>query len=398
MDPSTIIKGSLASIAPFLFPLSLGAAITGALSPIPWSPLSSTYSALPLPNFAPLSWSYSAWLIFILILVIIVFAPTRMFTGPLRFAYLEYASRLISLLVPLLGTAISTFKSIPMLALSALFFLPIAPILFFLFFLFLPTLPLAWQFIDYHYRRRLEGVTASASTINSGLDLAIARALRSAALARTYEKQAFDTVSTTRRTASLTLTLHSTDFFDTAASAWASMGPTALRIEDVVAASREVVDMAENLRQLNDRRVEQVTGILVERANNANAAAVKTGLLARQAQESVASSEDARDKAQEARDDVQNVADKVRTLGAKMAETVKGVEAKVVTIEDEVGKARAILKRAVSVAVEGEIATAEELVKNALDSLGGLVQEQVNNLSSVADEARGVWVELAVNL
>ncbi|KAF8342536.1 hypothetical protein F5887DRAFT_1076139 [Amanita rubescens] len=71
-----------------------------------------------------------------------------------------------------------------------------------------------------------------------------------------------------------------------------------------------------------------------------------------------------------------------------MAETVNSVEAKVVTIEDEVGKARALLKRAVSIAVEGEIATAEELVKNALDSLGGLVQEQVNDLSSVADEAR----------
>lgn len=294
----------------------------------------------------------------------------------------------MSLMMPLL----TTIKSVPTLALSAFFFLPIAPILLFSFFFLLPALPLAWQYIDYHYHRRLEAVTASASTIASGLDFAIACTLRSAALAHTYEKQAFDIVSTSRRTASLTLTLHNTDFFDIAASAWASLGPTTQRIEDVVAASNEVVDLAKNL-QHSDRRAEA----LLERANNAHAAAANTGRLARLAQESVASSENAKIMTREARDDMQNAANEIRMLGAKMADTVKGIETKVAAIEDEVGKARALLKRAVTVAVEGEIATAEELIKNALDSLENLVQKQVNELCSVADEARGIWVELAVD-
>jgi hypothetical protein len=183
-------------LTPFLIPLSLGAALT---------PLS------------PLSWSYSTWLLFIVPLVITVFAPTRTFSRPLRYGHLEYTSHVMSLLVPLFGKLTETFKSLPTLALPALFLLPIVPVL--CFFL-LPALPVAWHYIAYHYRHHLEEVSASVSKTTVALDLTLARARWAVTLTHTYEKEALDTASTTRRTAMLTLKLHHTNFFDTAVLAW----------------------------------------------------------------------------------------------------------------------------------------------------------------------------------
>lgn len=193
-DPSAITPqeaiASLTNIAPFLWPfvlLSLGVALT---------PVS------------PISWSYSTWLLFIIPLIITVFAPIRTFSGPLRYAYLEYATKISSLTVSLLSTVVTNFHSIPALALPALFFLPVLPIFFFIFF---PALPVIWHFIAYHYRRRLNAITASVAKTNASLDLYMARAIQSMALAHTYEKQALYTVST-RSTPLLALTRHSTDF------------------------------------------------------------------------------------------------------------------------------------------------------------------------------------------
>ena len=180
-----------ADIAPFLWPfvlLSLGVALT---------PVS------------PISWSYSTWLLFIIPLIITVFAPIRTFSGPLRFAYLEYASKIASLAVSLLKAVVVNFQSIPTLALPALFFLPVLPLLFFIFF---PALPVAWHYIAYHYRRRLEAVTTSVAETNTSLDLGIARARQAIALAHSYEQQALYTVSTTGAIPLLALPQHSTDF------------------------------------------------------------------------------------------------------------------------------------------------------------------------------------------
>ena len=66
------------------------------------------------------------------------------------------------------------------------------------------------------FRLRLNKVTASASTTTASLNLAVTR--RAATLAQTYETQALAFVSTTRRSASQTLSLHDADFFDTSQS------------------------------------------------------------------------------------------------------------------------------------------------------------------------------------
>jgi len=178
-------------IAPFLWPfilLSLGVALT---------PVS------------PISWSYSTWLLYIVPLIITIFAPVRRFSGPLRFAYLEYASKIASWTVSLLKIVIGNFKSIPTLALPALFLLPVIPILFFVLF---PALPIIWHYIAYHYRCRLNALTTSADKTMASLDLAISRAKEAVALAHTYEKQALYSICTTRGAPLLEVSRHSTDF------------------------------------------------------------------------------------------------------------------------------------------------------------------------------------------
>ncbi|KAG6843691.1 hypothetical protein H0H87_001569 [Tephrocybe sp. NHM501043] len=195
MDPNLITPqqavASLTNIAPFLWPfvlLSLGVALT---------PVS------------PISWSYSTWLLSIIPLIITVFAPIRTFSGPLRYAYLEYGTKIASLAVSLLKAVVLNFQSIPTLALPALFFLPVLPILFFVVF---PAIPIIWHFIAYHYRRRLKVITTSVDKTTSSLDLAIARARQAVVLAHTYEKQALCTLNSTRSAPLLSIPRHSIDF------------------------------------------------------------------------------------------------------------------------------------------------------------------------------------------
>lgn len=326
-----------------------------------------------------------------------VFAPTRTFSGPLRFAYLEYASHLISFLGPVVTTVLGTLQSLPTLAVPALFFIPMLPVLCFFS---LPALPLAWHYIAFHYRHRLNAVQTSASKTTALLDLAVVHARRATAFAHVYEKKALDTVSTTRRTASLTLMLHCTDFFDTSVSAWAAMGHTTACVEDLVTASSEVVRLANNLQHLDsggdDDESEGGPEILLEQANNATSGASETLRLARQAQESVKRSQEAKIQAQKAREEVQSEAERVRVLGAELARKVVGMEAEVANIEREVEGARAVLEQAVMVAIGGEMSAAEGLVANAERSLATAIQ-QADGLSSVADEARRGWVEIAVD-
>lgn len=366
-------------IAPFLWPFVL-LSLSVALTPI-----------------SPLSWSYSTWLLFIIPLVLTVFAPTRTFSGPLRYAYLEYASKVTAFLLALLGNLFAIFQSLPTVALPALFFLPMLPLLLFIFF---PALPLAWHYIAYHYRRRLETVTASASRTTTRLELAVARARRATALVHTYEKEALGIVSTTRRTASITLALHSTDFFDTSVSAWSALGHTTARIEDIATATSDVVKSSNDLRQCESPDDEIRPGVLAEilfdRANIAVAAVSEAERLARQAQESVSRSKNAISQAQEARQKVHSEAERMRTLGVKLADTVMGVETKVVIVEDEAEEARALLEKVIAVAVEGEMVAAEALAVDAANSLESVVR-QAGELCSVAEVARQIWVELSVH-
>ncbi|KAG6819743.1 hypothetical protein H0H93_009090 [Arthromyces matolae] len=195
MDPNLITAEqavkSLTNIAPFLWPfvlLSLGVALT---------PVS------------PISWSYSTWLLFIIPLTLTVFAPVRAFSGPLRYGYLEYASKIGSLVVTLLKAVVVHFHAIPTLALPALFFLPVLPILFFVVF---PAIPVIWHYVTYHYHRRLKAVTTSMDKTNASLDLAMVRAKQGLSLALTFEKQALYTVSAARCTPLLAFSRYSTDF------------------------------------------------------------------------------------------------------------------------------------------------------------------------------------------
>lgn len=385
------INDFIKGISPFFWPLfslvwpffSLGSAFT---------PLST------------LSWGYSTWLLFIIPvvtipLVITVFAPTRTFSGPLRYGYLQHASYLTSLLSTLFGTFITTLKSLPTLALPLFFFLPVLPMLFFVF---LSTLPVALHYVAFHYRRRLKEITTSASGLTARLEVALVRARRAAILAHTYEGKALDITSTTCRTASHTLNLHSTNFFDAALSAWAAVAHTTGHAEGVFTAARDVVQVANNVRQSQFPRDEVRPPILAEilfkNATDAEAAASHAKQLAHQARESVVWSEKAQSQAERARQQVQTEAENIRTMGLKLANTVANVETQIAAIENEAEKVRATLEQAVSVAVEGDMDAAEELVADAESSFGSAVQRPVDQLCLVVGEARRAWVDVSVKM
>ena len=88
---------------------------------------------------------------------------------------------------------------------------------------------------------------------------------------------------------------------------------------------------------------------------------------------------------------------RVLELGTRLASVVKDVEIRVSKIEHEVEMARAVVEQAITVAVEGEMVAADKLVANAKGSLEGAIQHQVDKLCSIVDEARRVWIELAVD-
>jgi hypothetical protein len=318
------------------------------------------------------------------------------FSGPFRFAYLQHGSYLTSLFVTWFGTFTSTLESAPTLAIPVLFFLPVLPMLFFII---LPALPVAWHYVAYHYRTRLKAITTSASETTARLEVALVRARRAAALAHTYEEKALDITSTTRRTASHTLLLHSTKFFDTAVSAWAAVGHTTEHAKRVAAASREVVPAAGNVRHSelygDGNRTQRLAEILYKQATEANVAASNAEQLAVQARESVVWSENAKNQAEQARQKVQAEAENIKRMGVNLANAVANVERQVAIIEDEAEKVRAALGRAVEVAIEGDMDAADASMAQAQISYERSVQKKVDDLCSSAGEARRAWVELS---
>ncbi|KAG6912318.1 hypothetical protein DXG01_015418, partial [Tephrocybe rancida] len=165
--------------------------------------------------------------------------------------------------------------------------------------------------------------------------------------------------------------LHSTDFFNTSVSAWAAMGHTTACVEELVTATSDVARLANNLQNLDaggdddDDDAEGGAEVLLERAVNATAAAAETLRLARQAQESVKRSQEAKSQAEHTRQEVRNEAERVRALIAKLASKVTTVEAQVAGIEKEAEGALEVLKQAMTVGIGGEMAAAEALVINA---------------------------------
>ena len=426
---------------------------------------------MALTPISPLLWNYSTWLLFIIPLVITVFAPIRIFSGPLRYAYLEYASKVSAFLVSLLGFLAITFQSLPSLALPAVFLLPMLPILFFVLF---PALPLAWHYIAYHYRRRLKAVTTSTSKTTAELDLIIARAQRAFALAHTHEKQALYTVSATRRAASLTFPRLSTDFIDMSVSAGEGQQPVhreaelvrtlgANLAEKVIASETKMTSVEKQAVELHTL-LERAVAVAVEgemAKGDALAADAATFLesVVKQVDELCSAAEETRHlwidyrrrlntvttsasrttakldlniaRAQQALalahthekqalytvsatrraasltfprlstdfinmsvsgEGQQPEAQLAGTLGFNLSEKVIESETKMTSVETQVAELRALLERAVVVAVEGDMDEGEALEARATTSLGS-VDQQVEELCSAAEETRSAWIE-----
>ena len=440
-----------ADIAPFLWPFVL-LALGVALTPV-----------------SPISWSYSTWLLYIIPLIITIFAPIRRFSGPLRFAYLEYATKIASWTVSLLKVVLVNFKSIPTLALPALFLLPVFPILFFILF---PALPIVWHYIAYHYRQRLNALTTSADKTIASLDLSISRAREAVTLAHTYEKQALHTVSTTR----VEISRHSTDFGtpNNSEGRWrllsrpgtlgAELAGKVLDTEKQMAviedASQEVralseqmvaiategdmvageklaestaVALKELLKRVNELRstADQARGIWVEfhrRLNNVTSSASTTtsrldSVITRarradtlahtyekQALEFISTTRrtafqtlalydadffESTVQVNLARQTISNEAERVRTIGNNLKEIMLVVDANIGNVECEAENIRALLEEAVAAAVDGDVGKGEKLTSDAKNSLQA-VMDSLEELSSTSDDVHEAWIELSV--
>ena len=353
-----------ADIAPFLWPfvlLSLGVALT---------PVS------------PISWSYSTWLLFIIPLIITVFAPIRTFSGPLRFAYLEYSPKIASLAVSFLKIVVSSFHSIPTLALPALFFLPVIPILFFVFF---PALPVVWHYIAYNYRRRLEAVTTSVAESNVSLDLGIARARQAMALAHTYEKQVLYTVSTTGTIPLLALSQHSTDFatseFNKSEGHWqliqtpgtlgADLAGIILDTEKQMAA---IEDASQEVRALSEKAVAVSTeGDMVEGEKVAENAAKSLKTVLKQV------------------DELRSKADQTRSIWVEFRHRLKAVSASVAETTASLDLAIASARQAMTLAHSYEKEALYTVSTTGSTPLLALSRHSTDFATPVFNRSEGYW-------
>jgi len=406
-------------IVPFLWPfvlLSVGVALT---------PVS------------PISWSYSTWLLFIIPLIITIFAPIRTFSGPLRFAYVEYASKIASLAVSLLKAVIVNFQAIPTLALPAFFLLPMLPILFFVFF---PALPVIWHFIAYRYRLRLKAVVTSVTETNASLDLVIARASQALSNAHIYEKQA---VATTQVIPKVTLSRHSTDFSTPVFEGhWrltqipGTLGADlARKVLDTEKQMAVIEDASQGVRALSERAVAVATeGDMVVGEELAGSAAQSMESIVKQVDGLLSTADQARSSWIEFRHSLSQVttftsktindldlavtqarraatlahsyefvsqtqlsAQSSGTLGAELARKVLDTERQMAAIEDASQGVRALSGRAIAAASEGNTVVGEQLAKSIAQSMEEVVK-QVNELLSTADQARRSWVEFRSRL
>lgn len=355
--------------------------------------------SFPLSRQLPLplqTWFYL--LIFALVSITGFLAPTSRFRGPLRFAYLEYGPTLLQVY-----TLVSRwwFRAVLLLyitpfILSSAFLTPyiLAPALsLFLFSLAAST----YVHIHRKYTTEVSKVVARAASTISEASIVASHAHVHGSAARGSEKQLQQVLATARRDATQAKSVRVTDFFDTAAAAWASMQRVVEEGRRAKNCADDVLDRAVQLEDLEPpddedddggRRTQTEERVRLLK-DEAESAVKETGdLVARlqAAQAVVESSKRAGDQDTSGREKVLADARETATAARSAREVLVGLDEGLYKVDEITAVVKGQAEEAHRLAVEGEMA----LARSELDKATSGVEEAKGEQRKIADMAERV--------
>jgi hypothetical protein len=187
------------------------------------------YHGVPLP--------FQPWLqgsVLFIITVVGFFSPTAKFVGPVRFGYLHHATHLSNIYRLLLDwwvyAALFLVFSPAILPAGGLGLLAMSTA--------------AWIHVYREYAKQRAAVAKAVAICTAKASLAASAAKEDAAVGGRYEVQLAAAATAARHDALQAHLTRSTDFFDSAATAWAAMGSVTQTAEDAVKKADQLIDAA----------------------------------------------------------------------------------------------------------------------------------------------------------
>ncbi|KAK0510855.1 hypothetical protein JMJ35_006407 [Cladonia borealis] len=351
------------------------------------------YHGVPLP-FQP----WLQGLVLFAIAVVGYFSPTTKFVGPVRFGYLRHAAHLSNIYRLLLD-----YWSV-----YAALFLVFSPAI-------LPSASLglgamsaaAWIHVYREYVGQRAAVAEAVAKYTARASLAASAAQEDAAVGGRYEAQLAAAATAARHGALQAHLVRSTDFFDSAATAWAAMGSVTQTAQDAVTEADGLIDAANQVvaaekpdEDNNDNEGESRTTVLAETLlgtaqdtlDKANDVVNKLHL----AQEAIDRSLKA-DKVNQtwrraAKTNAEEAAKAVKTL----AKAVKYWPNIALSAASAAADTQAFADQALAAATEGEMEKAWKLAESAktsADEAKGLMEKLRSDVVGKGNRALISWLE-----
>ncbi|KAF2966730.1 hypothetical protein GQX73_g6841 [Xylaria multiplex] len=365
--------------------------------------------SFPLSRQLPLplqTWFYL--LIFALVSTAGFLAPAPRFRGPLRFAYLEYGPPLLRVY-----TLVSRwwFRAVLLLyftpfALSSTFF-PLSYILAPALSLFLASLAVsAYVHIYRTYTAAVAEVTARAASTVSEASIAASHAHVLRGTARDSEKELQQILATARRDAAQVQSVRMTDFFDTAATAWASMQRVVEGVRRAKDRADEVLDRAVELEDLEPpdeddggRRTQTEERVRLLKEEAESAVKETSDLVARleAAQAVVESSKRAGDQDKSGRQKVLAHARDAATEAKTAREVLAGLDEGLYKVDEITAAVKGQAEKAQSLAIEGEMALARSELDEAITGVE-LAKGEQRKIADMAERVSKILFDLLQKL
>jgi hypothetical protein len=316
------------------------------------------YHGVPLP--------FQPWLQGLILLVIAVvgfFSPTAKFVGPVRFGYIQYAAHLSSIYRLLLDWWVYTAL-----------FLVFSPVV-------LPPAGLglgamsvaAWIHVYREYVKQRAAVAEVVAEYAAMASLAASAAQEDAAAAGRFEAQLAAAATAARHDALQVQLIRSTDFFDSAAEAWAAMGTVTQPAEDAAEKAQNLMDAADQAAgtEKPDEEVghtEMLGRYLSEAAQATLDEAREVVTKLHSAQEAVQRSRDAAAENQKARTAAEKNSEAANRAVKALSEVARNWPDMAFSAASAAAKTRAFADPALAAATEGEMENARKLAASVKTS------------------------------
>ncbi|KAK7742424.1 hypothetical protein SLS62_010732 [Diatrype stigma] len=202
-----------------------------------------------VPVHFELAFPFQLWLhgLFLIVVVIIgYFAPSVKFSGPIRFAYLEYSEYFIKISKLLQDWWV--YAAVFLFLYPGTFYPALLPVLSLSF---IAIAVVTWVYVYHEYHKQLLIITGQVAADVSRATLASSTARDFAGAASRYEKELFDAATVARRDSLLASAVRITDFFDCATRAWAALGEITVAVQKVTSKVEAIVDAAENVEDID---------------------------------------------------------------------------------------------------------------------------------------------------